>query len=387
MAYTKTKWEDGMIIEANALNNIEDKIEEMDMELGDFTSGITINDNEIISPNKDLYVGNTKSEDSKCLGINRLGNDGLNYSATMSLNTEGTGSIQLEMKSYNPNTNETKSSTQINISKEAITPNNSEMSLGSDTKKFNNGYFAGKVYVENGLDVFNGLDLYEDSKGSSIFNFKSPDGTITYGSIEKHLDKTSNDIYFKSTDGIIYFQPIKEDGYSKVNFGTYDGGFEAYLGTSTWRFAPYGGITTHLGHNSSAGRWSACYLKVSPNVSSDRNLKENIVYLDDKEATTRQSVLTTDEMYNFVKNELKLTKYNYINKDSKSQDDHKDIIGFIAQDIATNEKVGSILLTQDEEGIYGYDTGTYTNILAGALQKALNKIDDLEARIVELENK
>ena len=52
-----------------------------------------------------------------------------------------------------------------------------------------------------------------------------------------------------------------------------------------------------------------------------------------------------------------------------------------------NSKIGSIVITEGEDGLLGYDTGSYTNVLAGALQVALNKIEVLENKIVELEAK
>lgn len=343
MAYNKTKWEDGMIIEANALNNIENGIE---------TLG-----------NADAELSNriAKYEDAITIEDSMIGDK-----------------------------------SGISLGLDAIKPIDSPIDLGTEENKFKDLYLEGIVSAEGPINAkggiiptggitFNNNELTLTEKGDCSLDFRDMTGNSF---LEVGKDTVEDfDVTFKTTDGNIYFTPTKLNGYSSTNFGNPDIGIEVHTGTQTWRISPFGDSTIHLGRNTVYGRWAQCYLKAAANVSSDRNLKENIVYLDDKEATTRQSVLTTDEMYNFVKNELKLTKYNYINKDSKSQDDHKDIIGFIAQDIATNEKVGNVLLTQDEEGVYGYDTGTYTNILAGALQKALNKIDDLEARIVELENK
>ena len=79
-------------------------------------------------------------------------------------------------------------------------------------------------------------------------------------------------------------------------------------------------------------------------------------------------------------------------------------MGFIAQDLlvnldGTDNKVGQMIVNpvavpteeEIEEGkpypTLSYDTGMYTSVLAGALKEAINKIEQLEARIQELENK
>lgn len=79
-------------------------------------------------------------------------------------------------------------------------------------------------------------------------------------------------------------------------------------------------------------------------------------------------------------------------------------MNFIAQDLLANEdgtdnKIGQMIVnpvavpTEEEiaEGkpypTLSFDMGMYTSVLAGALKEAINKIEQLEARIQELENK
>ena len=129
-------------------------------------------------------------------------------------------------------------------------------------------------------------------------------------------------------------------------------------------------------------RWHTIFSVNAVNVSSDRNLKENIKYLQavpNTKASVSESI-TTKDMYDFVKDDLYLAEYNFIGQDDKK-------LGFIAQDIV-DTKIGEKITTysQDsEEGkgdnYLGYDTSNYTNVLAGALKEAINEIEKLKEEI------
>ena len=154
-------------------------------------------------------------------------------------------------------------------------------------------------------------------------------------------------------------------------------------------------------------RWTQLYLRDSPNVSSDRNMKENIVYVKNEKAKSESvdEVVTYEDMYNFVKDDLELATYNFINSEEQK-------MNFIAQDLlvnadGTDNKVGQMIvnpiappteeeiaeaeshLEEDEVYTYptlSYDVGMYISVLAGALKTALNKIDMLEEQIQLLQN-
>lgn len=130
------------------------------------------------------------------------------------------------------------------------------------------------------------------------------------------------------------------------------------------------------------------------NVSSDRNLKENITYIrkakDYGIATLEESPekLTLKDMYRFVKDELVLATYNM-----KTNDSNDIKLNFIAQDLLYNEnyedsKVGQIIVNakyaRENDTTLKYDTGNYTSVLAGALQYAIDKIEYLENKINNL---
>ncbi len=117
---------------------------------------------------------------------------------------------------------------------------------------------------------------------------------------------------------------------------------------------------------------------VSPvNVSSDRNLKENIKpILTEKKfktASNDDSTITYEDMYDFIRNDLELNTYNY--KDVKYKNTE---IGFIAQDLI-DTKIGKEIIVEDDT--LSYSEGSYINVLAGALKKAIEKIEYLESII------
>lgn len=149
------------------------------------------------------------------------------------------------------------------------------------------------------------------------------------------------------------------------------------------------GVTKGVYLGSGSYRWYKLYSNAAADVSSDRTLKENIEYINgtitNYSAKTFKDINVTD-MYNFVKDDLALAKYNYI--------DHKESteIGFIAQDLLYNEdgsdnKVGQYIVdaktAREENRTLSYNSGNYTNILAGALKQAIFKIEKLEEIIYE----
>jgi uncharacterized protein YciU (UPF0263 family) len=123
---------------------------------------------------------------------------------------------------------------------------------------------------------------------------------------------------------------------------------------------------------------------------SDRTKKENITYVD-----SDNSEFKNEDFYNFIKNDLSLATYN-LRKDYGSTDEHVKL-NFIAQDVLwdfnNNEenKVGNLLVqaehAMEDQCSLQFDPDTYTSIVAGALQEAIKKIEELEARIKELESK
>ena len=153
----------------------------------------------------------------------------------------------------------------------------------------------------------------------------------------------------------------------------------------------------YLGQSGSSRRWQSAFLVSSPNVSSDATLKENIEYLDDNSKTRRKGLLTANQLHDFIKNDLRIAEYDYkIDPQSLNEcceDEQKLIrsmnnhqIGFIAQDIVDTE-VGAKIVTEDSDGILGYETGNFMAVIAGALQEEIKRREELEAKCADLENR
>lgn len=134
--------------------------------------------------------------------------------------------------------------------------------------------------------------------------------------------------------------------------------------------------------------WSTVYAKGGVNSSSDRTVKKNIRYLNaENDLATQSEDINEKDLYNFVRDDLMVAEYNFIGEERTE-------IGFIAQDILYNldgsdNKVGQILVNKpdEEQSPLTYSEKTYSNILAGALRQAINKIESLEKRVEELEKK
>ena len=115
-------------------------------------------------------------------------------------------------------------------------------------------------------------------------------------------------------------------------------------------------------------------------------MSENPIIIEGR--VERNMKITTEDMYDFVKDDLKLASYRYnlnLERGNTSTD-----YGFIAQDILYT-KVGSELIQlEDKEDLnstLSYNQGNYIATLAGALQEAIKKIEVLESKIKELESK
>ena len=128
------------------------------------------------------------------------------------------------------------------------------------------------------------------------------------------------------------------------------------------------------------------------NISSDRTLKENIKYISNAN-TINDEEITIMDCYNFIKDDLGLATYNYINDPEKQQK-----IGFIAQDVLydpikqTDNKIGQLVITKllgseqldPENPKLTYDVNNVLGVMLGAIQVTANKTAALEQENKEL---
>ncbi len=98
---------------------------------------------------------------------------------------------------------------------------------------------------------------------------------------------------------------------------------------------------------------------------SDRRLKENIVYISDADALAQVADVKA----------WKFARYNMIGND-------KTFLGLIAQDV---QETSPNLVEEDEEGILSIKQSIAHQKAVIALQVALQKIDELETRVLSLE--
>ncbi|MGM9536559.1 MAG: hypothetical protein ACI3VR_14940, partial [Intestinibacter sp.] len=133
---------------------------------------------------------------------------------------------------------------------------------------------------------------------------------------------------------------------------------------------------------------------------SDRKLKENIRYLDnvgreisafvsecdtliinENIDTLSDIVINKEDLFYFIRDDLKLTQYNYI--EGIVDENFNNKINFIANDLK-DTKVGQILCGE-HEGNWAYNLNNYISITVGALQEEIKKREALEERVTLLE--
>ena len=92
---------------------------------------------------------------------------------------------------------------------------------------------------------------------------------------------------------------------------------------------------------------------------------------------------TKEDMYNFIRDDLFLTSYNWIEDPEKEEK-----LGFIAQDIV-NTKVGEkiIICNRDRDDTLGYDSGNFEATIAGALKVNILNSEATQEEVNELKNK
>lgn len=238
-------------------------------------------------------------------------------------------------------------------------------------------------YIRAGSEV----QVLNSSTGSWIrtITYNSTEDYLNYGISSKNVLLQGNTLNLKSEGSL----RLGCNGASMTSGQTGAGiihltGYELD-GITIYTLRPTLTNATNLG--SSSNRWQTIYSVNALSVSSDRNVKENIQYIEPLYLEAEKSDITLDDLYNFIKNDLFLANYNY-------QNSNKSTIGFIAQDLlevdVNNDKaykIANTIVEVDEENNLSYDTGAYVNVLAGALKKAIDKIENLENKIANLEEK
>lgn len=283
----------------------------------------------------------------------------------------------------------------------------------------------------NGTLVFNynTTGLFTIQNNGSIIPIDNK--TMSIGDYNFKLKSIASEDYTTSAAKIVTTsQPntiqvlgIQDSGMGAIRLGS--GGCRIYGTGSAERLYIEGGIYTNLeiegkGISSSGyvaptlnaqGGWD-CGLGnkrfytvycVNVNQSSDRSMKEDIQYLDEKDNSKLKMISSKEDtpFRDFLKHELRLASYKYKRQQTIEAEDgtetiktlpHKEEdsqIGFIAQDIR-NTDVGS-LFVYGEDGNMNYSPTGFTSVVAKALQEEIKyrdkQIELLEEKIKLLEKK
>ena len=277
----------------------------------------------------------------------------------------------------------------------------------NNVARFNSIYFNkdGKVHFNNGI--------YTNPTGDDVYPYQF-DGGVTVASLRCDNLRTYN-IYprYAGSSNIgsasMRYKDIFADSLSTTNnqlrLGTVtsEGAWQTYgaldINSKDGYVYPDKG-TGQLSLGTSSMRFHTIYLVNSPNVSSDKRVKTDIHYLDEPVEETniidsevprveRNMKITTKDMYDFVKDDLKLASYRYNNnldRNITSVD-----YGFIAQDILYTKVGSEIVQLADKEDLdseLAYNQSNYISTIAGALQEEITirdkQIDDLQSQINEL---
>ena len=196
-----------------------------------------------------------------------------------------------------------------------------------------------------------------------------------YASSSHTHDKVSyNSTKVHCYNGYIVFDA--GSAYFRMDNGSNHGG--------AYKFYPNAGGIDLGSSYSTNNRWRYIFSQNALNTS-DIKCKEDIHYLDDNIARFGRN---DTPFLDFIKNNFRPATYMY--KTMREEEGHVDAdrqIGFIANDIIDTE-VGQTFLynfgTEEETDIMYSPTG-YTTVVAKALQEEINKREELEQRVKELE--
>lgn len=235
-------------------------------------------------------------------------------------------------------------------------------------------YADGRIYSNNFIQCYG--ETPSDNKYSEL-----NDGFIVATEYVKSpaIKTTSKNLYFGINDVAV---PGSGSNTDRLRF--------CEISNNKFFMPDYNATSSSTGVRlgASGHMWSTVYAKGGVNSSSDRTVKKNIRYLNaENDLATQSEDINEKDLYNFVRDDLMVAEYNFIGEERTE-------IGFIAQDILYNldgsdNKVGQILVNKpdEEQSPLTYSEKTYSNILAGALRQAINKIESLEKRVEELEKK
>lgn len=132
-------------------------------------------------------------------------------------------------------------------------------------------------------------------------------------------------------------------------------------------------------------KWRYLYAR-STLSESDKKFKENIVYIKDIKNRTRSSITPTPFL-DFIKDDFKPATFDYIVASEKDRTIADSQIGFIANDFKDSYVGKTFLYDYGEENGLMFSPSGYTTVVATALQEEIQKREELEMIVSELNEK
>ncbi|HBF7094538.1 TPA: tail fiber domain-containing protein [Clostridioides difficile] len=284
-----------------------------------------------------------------------------------------------------------------------VTRNNSGSIVGIKPDKIEFGFNDISNYVEisrSGLTVNQGaiacdilttpsghepiIRLFGSSRSGFAIDARQSDGSSQASAIRLKYD--SNNYFWVGydtaeiyVDGEEHFIVERDDTFVRCGGATFTFTNGDSLGVG-YSFYPERSVTD-LG----CERYKWRYLYARSTLSeSDKKFKENIVYIKDIKNRTRSSITPTPFL-DFIKDEFKPATFDYIAEKDRTIADSQ--IGFIANDFKDSYVGKTFLYDYGEENGLMFSPSGYTTVVATALQEEIQKREELEMIINELNEK
>ncbi|MDV9617699.1 tail fiber domain-containing protein [Clostridioides difficile] len=228
------------------------------------------------------------------------------------------------------------------------------------------------------------IRLFGSSRSGFAIDARQSDGASQASAIRLKYD--SNNYFWVGydtaeiyVDGEEHFIVERDDTFVRCGGATFTFTNGDSLGVG-YSFYPERSVTD-LG----CERYKWRYLYARSTLSeSDKKFKENIVYIKDIKNRTRSSIMPTPFL-DFIKDEFKPATFDYIAEKDRTIADSQ--IGFIANDFKDSYVGKTFLYDYGEENGLMFSPSGYTTVVATALQEEIQKREELEMIVNELNEK
>ncbi|HFL2520408.1 TPA: tail fiber domain-containing protein [Clostridioides difficile] len=228
------------------------------------------------------------------------------------------------------------------------------------------------------------IRLFGSSRSGFAIDARQSDGSSQASAIRLKYD--SNNYFWVGydtaeiyVDGEEHFIVERDDTFVRCGGATFTFTNGDSLGVG-YSFYPERSVTD-LG----CERYKWRYLYARSTLSeSDKKFKENIVYIKDIKNRTRSSITPTPFL-DFIRDDFKPATFDYIAEKDRTIADSQ--IGFIANDFKDSYVGKTFLYDYGEENGLMFSPSGYTTVVATALQEEIQKREELEMIINELNEK